>query len=316
MPYKGMTNQKVWVSVASGYRLPIPDGCAPDVYALMLRCWAADPHERPEFSTILPFFRPESVNSSTVNGQPTAHQLPKRTSGEKLAVNRGQSNSDAVVAGNARKTSNGNSASSAHLGQAGEGEGEGGGGANAYIDMEKKDGTILRATEDINMCPNQYIDMEKKDGTILRATEDIDICQIQYAQATVARGANPVYDLGSQQQLNQRSSLGTYIDVFGGAEPPPRTVGEDHVYLEPNVKINNNNNARRGQAAAATAATYTMSSGSSAQNREYEMPVANASMHMYELASQMVQGHEYEGAIAAQNSAAYETPSKAYEDVN
>lgn len=31
-PYDGWSNQKVWVEVQSGYRLPMPAGCSADVY--------------------------------------------------------------------------------------------------------------------------------------------------------------------------------------------------------------------------------------------------------------------------------------------
>eukprot|EP00051_Salpingoeca_urceolata_P033076 m.18795 g.18795 ORF g.18795 m.18795 type:complete len:1677 (-) comp5786_c0_seq2:165-5195(-) len=38
-PYRGWTNQKVWVEVVHGYRLPCPDKCPETVHAMMLRCW-------------------------------------------------------------------------------------------------------------------------------------------------------------------------------------------------------------------------------------------------------------------------------------
>jgi serine/threonine protein kinase len=46
MPYKGWTNQKVWVEVSEGYRLPKLDNCPTEVYEIMLQCWAKDPMAR------------------------------------------------------------------------------------------------------------------------------------------------------------------------------------------------------------------------------------------------------------------------------
>ena len=49
LPYQGMHNQKVWVQVSNGYRLPKPDGCSQEVYDLMLKCWEHEPHDRAVF---------------------------------------------------------------------------------------------------------------------------------------------------------------------------------------------------------------------------------------------------------------------------
>eukprot|EP00042_Codosiga_hollandica_P058000 m.869193 g.869193 ORF g.869193 m.869193 type:complete len:2559 (-) comp59742_c0_seq1:183-7859(-) len=56
-PYEGMNNQKVWVEVASGYRLPCPDGCPDAVYEVMRECWAAVPTDRPKFTQLTQMFR-------------------------------------------------------------------------------------------------------------------------------------------------------------------------------------------------------------------------------------------------------------------
>ena len=56
-PYEGWHNQKVWVQVSAGYRLPLPAGCEQDVYETMLSCWEADGHKRPTFATLVRFFR-------------------------------------------------------------------------------------------------------------------------------------------------------------------------------------------------------------------------------------------------------------------
>ena len=56
MPYKGMTNQKVWVEVAAGYRLSCPSGCMSAVHGVMMQCWKANAHERPTFTYLRKFF--------------------------------------------------------------------------------------------------------------------------------------------------------------------------------------------------------------------------------------------------------------------
>ncbi|EGD73426.1 TK/RTKC protein kinase [Salpingoeca rosetta] len=57
LPYKGWSNQKVWVEVAAGYRLPKPDGCRDDVYEHMLACWSESQADRPTFAALAEFFR-------------------------------------------------------------------------------------------------------------------------------------------------------------------------------------------------------------------------------------------------------------------
>jgi len=72
MPYAGMSNQKVWVSVADGYRLPQPSSTSGGecleiprclkaflrtlldaMYKLMLTCWQAATGDRATFTTIV-----------------------------------------------------------------------------------------------------------------------------------------------------------------------------------------------------------------------------------------------------------------------
>jgi serine/threonine protein kinase len=52
LPYKGLSNQRVWVDVVSGERLPKPQACPEHVYQMMLQCWAAFPRDRPSFATL------------------------------------------------------------------------------------------------------------------------------------------------------------------------------------------------------------------------------------------------------------------------
>ena len=55
-PYKEMSNEKVWVEVVGGYRLPCPEGCPSEVYDVMLHCWFGF-GERPTFQELTATFR-------------------------------------------------------------------------------------------------------------------------------------------------------------------------------------------------------------------------------------------------------------------
>ena len=56
-PYDGWGNQKVWVEVSGGYRMPMPENCTTDVYKTMLSCWEQEPSRRPNFQRLTFFFR-------------------------------------------------------------------------------------------------------------------------------------------------------------------------------------------------------------------------------------------------------------------
>ncbi|XP_047026169.1 tyrosine-protein kinase Fer isoform X2 [Helicoverpa zea] len=51
-PYAGMSNSRAREKIDTGYRMPAPDGCSEDVYALMLRCWEYEAEKRPHFHQI------------------------------------------------------------------------------------------------------------------------------------------------------------------------------------------------------------------------------------------------------------------------
>ncbi|XP_026725996.1 tyrosine-protein kinase Fer isoform X2 [Trichoplusia ni] len=51
-PYAGMSNSRAREKIDTGYRMPAPEGCMEDVYALMLRCWEYEPEKRPHFHQI------------------------------------------------------------------------------------------------------------------------------------------------------------------------------------------------------------------------------------------------------------------------
>ncbi|KAL4641893.1 tyrosine-protein kinase Fes/Fps isoform X1 [Arapaima gigas] len=51
-PYATMSNQQTRDEVERGYRMAAPEGCPPEVYALMGQCWQYDPKKRPSFHTL------------------------------------------------------------------------------------------------------------------------------------------------------------------------------------------------------------------------------------------------------------------------
>jgi hypothetical protein len=52
MPYKGWNNQRVWIEVSEGYRLPAPNNCPTLVYAVMKSCWETERTDRPNFDVL------------------------------------------------------------------------------------------------------------------------------------------------------------------------------------------------------------------------------------------------------------------------
>lgn len=57
LPFQGWTNQRVWVEVAAGYRLPCPEGCPGQIYAIMFACWSPMQTDRPSFFELGNTFR-------------------------------------------------------------------------------------------------------------------------------------------------------------------------------------------------------------------------------------------------------------------
>jgi hypothetical protein len=52
LPYKELSTQKVWMSVAEGLRLTRPRDCTDEIYDIMMQCWAALPKDRPDFEDL------------------------------------------------------------------------------------------------------------------------------------------------------------------------------------------------------------------------------------------------------------------------
>ena len=51
-PYPGIDNQDIIHKIDSGYRMPRPLLCSPEIYLIMLKCWDGNPEKRPTFKKI------------------------------------------------------------------------------------------------------------------------------------------------------------------------------------------------------------------------------------------------------------------------
>ncbi|KAH8358605.1 hypothetical protein KR093_001230 [Drosophila rubida] len=51
-PYSGMSNSRARERIDTGYRMPTPENTPPEMFRLMLKCWAADVESRPHFDEI------------------------------------------------------------------------------------------------------------------------------------------------------------------------------------------------------------------------------------------------------------------------
>ena len=68
-PYKGWPNNKVWMKVKMGYRLPQPKGLPGPIYAKVKQCWAERRGDRPSFGALQTCFR------EGVHGAALAHEI-------------------------------------------------------------------------------------------------------------------------------------------------------------------------------------------------------------------------------------------------
>eukprot|EP00042_Codosiga_hollandica_P027042 m.131215 g.131215 ORF g.131215 m.131215 type:complete len:373 (+) comp52365_c0_seq3:1238-2356(+) len=72
-PYAELdSNQKVWVAVTGGYRLPMPEGCPPPLYSLMQECWSPAPMARPSFPKLVGHLRQWELESALPSQTVTA----------------------------------------------------------------------------------------------------------------------------------------------------------------------------------------------------------------------------------------------------
>ena len=75
LPYVHLTNDRVWIDVVAGYRLPHPEGCPDFVYAVMKSCWE-DYGKRPAFSTLKVVFK--GLYSNYVSSFADASEMVQR----------------------------------------------------------------------------------------------------------------------------------------------------------------------------------------------------------------------------------------------
>ncbi|XP_056239773.1 protein-tyrosine kinase 6b [Seriola aureovittata] len=52
VPYPAYSNQEVFHQVSKGYRMPAPAKCPDFFYQIMLKCWSAQPDDRPPFKSL------------------------------------------------------------------------------------------------------------------------------------------------------------------------------------------------------------------------------------------------------------------------
>ena len=71
-PYVGWRNEKVWVQVLGGYRLPCPVNCPVSVHNLMTECWK-EAGERPGFGKICQIIDDLDVVTSTTHSSPAGN---------------------------------------------------------------------------------------------------------------------------------------------------------------------------------------------------------------------------------------------------
>ncbi|XP_040917266.1 protein-tyrosine kinase 6b [Toxotes jaculatrix] len=52
IPYPAFSNQEVYQQVTKGYRMPAPPKCPDFLYQILLKCWSAEPDDRPPFKSL------------------------------------------------------------------------------------------------------------------------------------------------------------------------------------------------------------------------------------------------------------------------
>jgi len=51
-PYAGISTRELLPHLKAGNRLAKPHDCSPEIYSVMLRCWNANPKNRPTFEEL------------------------------------------------------------------------------------------------------------------------------------------------------------------------------------------------------------------------------------------------------------------------
>ncbi|XP_033111176.1 proto-oncogene tyrosine-protein kinase receptor Ret-like [Anneissia japonica] len=55
-PYPGVTSERLYNILKTGYRMIKPDGCSDELYAIMTKCWSEKPSDRPSFQELCEIF--------------------------------------------------------------------------------------------------------------------------------------------------------------------------------------------------------------------------------------------------------------------
>ncbi|XP_023933017.1 tyrosine kinase receptor Cad96Ca-like [Lingula anatina] len=58
LPYPGIPGADLARMLHSGYRMGKPDHCTQQVYAIMQKCWQAEPGDRPSFEDLVQILQP------------------------------------------------------------------------------------------------------------------------------------------------------------------------------------------------------------------------------------------------------------------
>ncbi len=82
-----MSNAEATEKILSGYRMPPPPDCPPEIYELMLQCWQRDPSLRPSFkqlSTSLDEIGKEMKRIAQINSEDPYHNNTVPLSSQQL----------------------------------------------------------------------------------------------------------------------------------------------------------------------------------------------------------------------------------------
>ncbi|KER27396.1 hypothetical protein T265_13813, partial [Opisthorchis viverrini] len=86
-PFADLTNAEAADLVTRGHRLKRPNVCPPNLYALMLECWNANPQLRPRFSSLKPRLRELAAQSRSIAETENMNENPSEASEQLLSQN-------------------------------------------------------------------------------------------------------------------------------------------------------------------------------------------------------------------------------------
>ncbi|KAJ8928265.1 hypothetical protein NQ314_019216 [Rhamnusium bicolor] len=61
-PYENVPNELIVKELRSGRRLPRPEICTDELFALMQRCWMENPKDRPSFKDLVEYFNVKKIH--------------------------------------------------------------------------------------------------------------------------------------------------------------------------------------------------------------------------------------------------------------